>query len=157
MKTIYRSSADTSAMEILGAHMAGCLVDVGLVVHLIGELGAGKTTLVRGILRGLGHSGPVRSPTYTLVEPYEIAERQVYHLDLYRLGDAEELEWIGIRDLLDTDSLAFIEWPERGAGVLPPADLEVQIEYRGEGRQVALVGKSDAGDRVVGQLDAIDN
>lgn len=157
MKTIHRNVADTSAMEILGAHLASCVAEGGLVVHLIGELGAGKTTLVRGILRGLGHSGPVRSPTYTLVEPYEIAERQVYHLDLYRLGDAEELEWIGIRDLLDADSLAFIEWPERGAGVLPVADLEVHIEYRREGRQVALVGKSDAGDRVVGQLDAIHN
>ena len=157
MTSIQRNIADTQAMETLGAQLAGCAGEQGLVVHLSGDLGVGKTTLVRGMLRGLGHKGPVRSPTYTLVEPYEIGPRQVYHLDLYRLGDAEELEWIGIRDLLDADSLALIEWPERGAGVLPPADLEVQIEYRGEGRQLALVGKSDAGDRVIRQLDALDN
>jgi tRNA threonylcarbamoyladenosine biosynthesis protein TsaE len=140
----------------LGAQLASC-ASGGLVVHLSGELGAGKTTLVRGILRGLGHVGSVRSPTYTLVEPYEFPDRRVYHLDLYRLGDPEELEWIGIRDLLDADSLAFIEWPERGRGVLPPADLGVEIDYIENGRQVTLVGFSSAGERVVRQLDAMDN
>lgn len=156
MHTLTRSIPDSMAMESLGAELASC-ASGGLVVHLSGELGAGKTTLVRGILRGLGHVGSVRSPTYTLVEPYEFPDRRVYHLDLYRLGDPEELEWIGIRDLLDADSLAFIEWPERGTGVLPPADLGVEIDYTENGRQVTLVGLSGAGERVVRQLDAMDN
>lgn len=145
--------ADAAAMEALGAALAR-VIEGGLIVHLTGELGAGKTTLVRGVLRGLGHAGSVRSPTYTLVEPYELAGRRVYHLDLYRLADPEELEWIGIRDLLDADSLALIEWPERGGGVLPPADLVMALEYFGTGRRVTLTGHSDAGDRVIGQVDA---
>lgn len=144
--------ADAAAMEALGAALAGALGG-GLIVHLTGELGAGKTTLVRGVLRGLGHAGNVRSPTYTLVEPYELAGRRIYHLDLYRLADPEELEWIGIRDLLDADSLALIEWPERGAGVLPPADLEIAIAYFGTGRSVTLTAHSEAGERVLGQID----
>ena len=144
--------ADAPAMEALGASLARAL-DSGLIVHLNGELGAGKTTLVRGVLRGLGHEGNVRSPTYTLVEPYELAGRHIYHLDLYRLADPEELEWIGIRDLLDADSVALIEWPERGAGVLPPADLEISIVYFGTGRSVTLAGHSDTGERVIGQID----
>ncbi|MBI5041371.1 MAG: tRNA (adenosine(37)-N6)-threonylcarbamoyltransferase complex ATPase subunit type 1 TsaE, partial [Gammaproteobacteria bacterium] len=124
---------------------------------LSGDLVAGKTTLVRGFLRGLGHTGHVRSPTYTLVEPYEFSERRVYHLDLYRLGDAEELEWIGLRDLLDGTSLALIEWPERGQGVLPAADLEIRIAYQGDGRLVTLIGQSPAGARVAQQVDAVAN
>jgi tRNA threonylcarbamoyladenosine biosynthesis protein TsaE len=143
-------------METLGARLARC-ADNGLMVHLKGELGTGKTTLVRGFLRELGHAGSVRSPTYTLVEPYELSARRVYHLDLYRLGDPEELEWIGIRDLLDADSIALVEWPERGRGVLPPADIEVVIVYRNNGRQVLVVGQSIPGERVVQQLDALDN
>jgi len=147
---------DAAAMEALGARLARCASE-GLMVYLHGELGAGKTTLVRGFLRALGHDGQVRSPTYTLIEPYELPRRRVHHLDLYRLGDPEELEWIGIRDLLDTTSIALVEWPERGRGVLPPADLEVVIEYRNSGRQVAIVGQSPPGDAVVQQLDAQDN
>lgn len=147
---------DAAAMEALGARLAGCASD-GLMVYLEGELGAGKTTLVRGFLRGLGHEAQVRSPTYTLIEPYELPRRRVYHLDLYRLGDPEELEWIGIRDLLDTASIALVEWPERGRGMLPPPDLEVVIEYRNGGRQVVVVGRSPPGDAVVQQLDALDN
>lgn len=153
MNTATYVIADAAAMEALGAALARAL-DGGLLVHLDGELGAGKTTLVRGVLRGLGHAGSVRSPTYTLVEPYELAGRHVYHLDLYRLADPEELEWIGIRDLLDADSLALIEWPERGAGVLPAADLEIAIAYFGTGRSVTLTAHSAAGERVVGQIDA---
>lgn len=145
--------ADADAMESLGAALAQA-IEGGLIVHLNGELGAGKTTLVRGVLRGLGHAGSVRSPTYTLVEPYELAGRRIYHLDLYRLADPEELEWIGIRDLLDADSVALIEWPECGRGVLPPADLELVLDYFGTGRRVSLTGRSVAGDRVIGQLDA---
>lgn len=148
--------ADAEGMEALGARLAR-VAAAGLIVHLSGELGAGKTTLVRGFLRGLGYRGNVRSPTYTLIEPYEFAERRVYHLDLYRLGDAEELEWIGLRDLLDGASVVLIEWPERGRGVLPAADLAIRIEYRDAGRLVTLIGQSPAGGQVAQQLDAAAN
>ena len=147
---------DAEGMEALGARLARVPV-VAMIVYLIGDLGAGKTTLVRGFLRGLGHLGNVRSPTYTLVEPYEFMERRVYHLDLYRLGDAEELEWIGLRDLLDGTSVALIEWPERGRGVLPPADLEIRIDYRDSGRRVTLIGQSPLGEQVAQQVDAAAN
>ncbi len=148
--------ADAEGMETLGAAMAR-QVGASLVIFLMGELGAGKTTLVRGFLRGCGYSGRVRSPTYTLIEPYDSAldgpVRTIYHLDLYRLGHSEELEWIGIRDLLDEASLVLVEWPERGAGVLPAADIEVRIAYAEPGRQVTLIARSPAGERLVAQLD----
>ncbi|MFN2308796.1 MAG: tRNA (adenosine(37)-N6)-threonylcarbamoyltransferase complex ATPase subunit type 1 TsaE [Gammaproteobacteria bacterium] len=151
---------DAAAMEALGAALARD-APVGLRIYLVGDLGAGKTTLVRGFLRGLGYRGGVRSPTYTLVEPYEFPDgstgRTVYHLDLYRLGDPEELEWIGIRDLLDARSMMLVEWPERGHGVLPPADLELGIAYQGSGRRVRLIGHSDAGRRLVYQLAGGEN
>ncbi len=143
---------DAEAMERLGAAL-GAHLRGGEVIYLIGELGVGKTTLVRGLLRGRGHRGPVRSPTYTLVEPYELPPLTLYHLDLYRLAHAEELEWIGIRDLLHAGSVALVEWPERGRGVLPAADLSVAIRYKDPGRWVALTGHSATGEWLVGQLD----
>lgn len=120
-----------------------------LVITVQGELGAGKTTLVGGLLNALGVAGPVRSPTYTLVEPYETPSVQVYHMDLYRLTDAREVEALGIRDLLTADTALLIEWPERGAGVLPPADLGIFIEYAGEGRRISIAAASPAGTRVL--------
>ena len=89
------------------------------IVTIVGSNGAGKTTLVRGILRALGHAGSVKSPTYTLLEPYEVGDRAVYHLDLYRIGQSEELEFIGIDELMDADAIKLIEWPERGGDRLP--------------------------------------
>jgi len=124
-------------MEALGARLAPALAD-GTVVFLRGELGAGKTTLVRGILRGLGHAGAVKSPTYTLVEPYRLGGRTIYHFDLYRLNDPEELEFLGVRDYLSGSGICLIEWPERGAGVLAEADLEIAIERSPDGRVVRM-------------------
>ena len=108
----------------------------GAVVYLRGELGAGKTTLARGVLRGLGFTGRVRSPTYTLVEGYEVGGRQLYHLDLYRIRGSEEMEYLGARDLDDPDLWVFAEWPERGAGWLPGPDVVLNFEMREPGRLV---------------------
>ncbi|ESQ13687.1 MAG TPA: tRNA (adenosine(37)-N6)-threonylcarbamoyltransferase complex ATPase subunit type 1 TsaE [Chromatiaceae bacterium] len=113
------------------------------LVFLRGDLGVGKTTLVRGLLRGLGYPGAVRSPSYTLIEPYEIGGQQIYHLDLYRLGDAEELEYLGLRDLLDGEALLLVEWPERGAGVLPCPDLIIDLEHAPPGRQLRWLAQGD--------------
>jgi tRNA threonylcarbamoyladenosine biosynthesis protein TsaE len=140
-----------AATEALGARLAGVLTD-GCIVYLAGELGTGKTTLVRGLLYALGHRGPVRSPTYTLVEPYGAAGRDIIHLDLYRLEDPEELEFLGLRDWLDGHTVVLVEWPERGGGLLPPADLEIRLEHAGEGRIAHLRGISMVGRGVVAGL-----
>jgi len=121
-------------------------------IYLQGNLGTGKTTLVCGILRGLGHAGPVRSPTYTLLEPYELGAMCLYHLDLYRLSDPEELEYLGLRDLLDDRSLLLVEWPERGRGALPAPDLIVRIEYAGEARSLGLAAQGTCGTALVSHL-----
>lgn len=124
-------------MMELGGQIA-CLLPVGGVVLLHGNLGAGKTTLVRGLLRSLGFEGTVKSPTYTLVEPYRIANRDIYHFDLYRLADPEELEYLGVRDYFRSDALCLIEWPEKAAGFIPKPDIEVTIEYEGKGRSTTI-------------------
>lgn len=143
---------DAHAQEAFGARLARALGSEGLVVFLEGDLGAGKTTLVRGVLRGLGHQGTVKSPTYTLVEPYEVGGRRCAHLDLYRLADPGELEFLGLRDLLADDPLVFIEWPGNGAGVLPAPDLRVTIDIADAGRDLAVDALSERGRRLVSRL-----
>lgn len=144
--------ATVTAGESLGR---ACLVSgmqSGLTLFLHGQLGAGKTTFCRGVLRAFGHAGAVKSPTYTLVEPYELGAQRVYHFDLYRLGDAEELEFMGVRDYFAPHSLSLVEWPERGAGVLPEPDLELELEVLDRGRQLQLIAHSPQGDAVLNTL-----
>ncbi len=121
------------------------VLPVPCVVYLEGNLGAGKTTLCKGLLRGLGHPGAVKSPTYNLVEPYELGDLSVYHFDLYRLTDAEELEFLGIRDYFGERTVALIEWPERGQPLIPAADLTLRLESvrQGEARRVTWEGSVD--------------
>lgn len=120
-----------------------------LLIALSGDLGAGKTTISRGILNGLGHSGSVKSPTYTLVEPYELPLGRVCHFDFYRLIDPEELEYMGFRDYLVEASLCLIEWPERGQGFLPNADIEIGIIQTEQGRTVNLKAGTDLGNKII--------
>lgn len=122
----------------LAALIRDAETSAGMVVFLRGDLGAGKTTLTRGFLQAFGHHGPVKSPTYTLIESYQFDSDSVHHLDLYRLGDPEELEFMGLRDLMSGKDYFLIEWPEKGMGWLPEPELEILLEYRGECRQVQL-------------------
>jgi tRNA threonylcarbamoyladenosine biosynthesis protein TsaE len=142
MTVMQRYLSDTEATEQLGAELWALLPEKG-VVFLIGDLGAGKTTLVRGFLRAAGYTGAVKSPTFTLVEEYTLGHRKVFHFDLYRLVDAEELEWIGIRDYFAQNALCFIEWPDKGQGYLPEPDETLQFSIEGSGRLVTL--KNSAG------------
>ena len=187
--------ADESAMTGLGAQLAA-RVHPGSIIYLDGDLGAGKTTLVRGFLRACGHWGAVKSPTFTLVEPYtldynklydynqlqkelkqkdridplsvsktdksgvnlksskcrQLPTQKVYHFDLYRLEDPEELEYLGIRDYLDGQAIALIEWPEKGEGVLPKADLLIKITHQKQGRGIELRAESQLGKAIISRL-----
>jgi tRNA threonylcarbamoyladenosine biosynthesis protein TsaE len=145
--------SDPEAQVAFGRRLAAVLPP-HLVVYLQGDLGTGKTTLTRGLLAGLGHEGAARSPTYTLLEPYELADRRLYHLDLYRLGDPEELEYLGLRDLLAEDAIWMVEWPERGLGVLPPADLRISIAYAADGRQLRISAETGSGQALLDALAA---
>lgn len=139
------------AMVAFGYRL-GLALSRGGIVYLNGDLGTGKTTVCRGILQALGHRGAVKSPTYTLVEPYVLGGRSVYHFDLYRLADPEELEYIGIRDYFEPHGLCLVEWPERGKAYLPEPDVLMHLSVIGEDRQVICEAGTDYGLEIIKRL-----
>ncbi|WP_036265387.1 tRNA (adenosine(37)-N6)-threonylcarbamoyltransferase complex ATPase subunit type 1 TsaE [Methylobacillus glycogenes] len=152
--------ADEAATLALGAHLAQVLVP-GINIYLHGNLGAGKTTLVRGLLHALGHQGKVKSPTYTLVEPYVVASDDnaalnLYHFDLYRFIDPEEWEAAGFRDYFNPQSICLVEWPEKAHGLLPAADLDIHIGLspspQTAGRQVSISANTASGKQCLAKL-----
>ncbi|MUH72852.1 tRNA (adenosine(37)-N6)-threonylcarbamoyltransferase complex ATPase subunit type 1 TsaE [Psychrosphaera haliotis] len=148
--TILENEEATVAM---GNHIAQSLSQ-GMTIFLHGDLGAGKTTLSRGIIQGLGHNGRVKSPTYTLVEPYELENISAYHFDLYRLADPEELEFMGFRDYFNDKALCLIEWPEKGQAFLPKADLELYLTYADEQREIRFQALSEIGEQTVLKIES---
>lgn len=144
---------DPAATDALGQRLAATLPGPA-VVYLRGDLGAGKSSLARALLRALGATGPIRSPTYTLVERHRLHEGEAAHLDLYRIAQAGELDFLGLQDLLPDLALLLVEWPDRGAGALPPADLEVFLRQDGDGRGVELASGSPLGEAWLGALQA---
>ena len=135
---------DEAATMALARRLAPQVADGG-VVYLRGELGAGKTTFARALLRGLGVGERVKSPTYSLLERYTMEGRDAFHLDLYRIADAGELEWLGLDELEAADAIVLVEWPERGGGTLPAADLEILLEHDGAARRGRFVPLSARG------------
>ena len=148
-----RYLADEAATVNEGQRL-GELLEGGIVIYLEGTLGAGKTTFCRGVMRAFHYSGPVKSPTYTLVEPYFLDGGTVYHFDLYRLGCAEELEFMGIRDYFQTESVCLVEWPAKGEGFLPAADLIVKVAPEGTGRRLTVTSNSTRGEAVLAKRTA---
>jgi tRNA threonylcarbamoyladenosine biosynthesis protein TsaE len=136
--------SDEAATLALGARL-GAALDPGLYLALSGDLGAGKTTFARGILRGLGFEGRVKSPTYTLVEVYKLSRLDLYHFDLYRFEDPQELWDAGFRDDFGIGNVCLVEWPERAQGLLPPPDIEISLSAEGEGRRIRIGAKTERG------------
>ena len=145
---------DESATLAVGQALARSVTGQELIT-LSGDLGSGKTTLARSLIQSLGHSGPVKSPTFTLVETYRIGHLSLAHFDLYRLGDPEELEYLGIRDYLDGSTLCLIEWPEQGQPLLPEADLALTLEHKGRSRQFSWQANSSLGDTLARELNSL--
>tara|TARA_B100000900_G_scaffold416049_2_gene448724 strand:- start:1679 stop:2161 length:483 start_codon:yes stop_codon:yes gene_type:complete len=142
------------AATVAAGSAVGRALTTGATVFLNGELGAGKTTFTRGALRALGHEGSVKSPTYTLCEPYDLADSgQFCHLDLYRLSNPEELEFLGIRDYVASGAMLFIEWPSKGEGWLPTPDLEVALGEFNNGRELKITALTADGEIVLTRME----
>jgi len=158
-RSIRITLADPAATDAFGrALAASCPSDQRVVVYLHGDLGAGKTTLARAWLRGLGVDGPIRSPTYTLVERYRLADgSECAHLDLYRISDPEELDYLALDELASSARLWLVEWPQRGAGRLPAADLSVCLSLAGAGRDCEIEAGSNVGSRCLDKLGKMAN
>jgi tRNA threonylcarbamoyladenosine biosynthesis protein TsaE len=150
---------DAAATEAAGARLAGALRG-GMVITLSGDLGAGKTTLARGCLRALGWTGPVKSPSYTLVEHYTFSSLYFYHFDFYRFTDPDEWETAGLAEYFRDDAVCAVEWPERVAGLLPLPDLELTLEHPADpsvsGRQLALVAHTESGERCLKAMTSVE-
>ena len=144
---------DEQATLALGGALAQSL-EPGLVIYLRGELGAGKTTLARGTLRALGFEGAVKSPTYALVEVYELSRLHLHHFDFYRFQDPREWIDAGFRESFNGRTVCLIEWPEKAAGQLPPADLEIVLGLLEAGRSVELISRSPAGEKCLAGIEA---
>jgi len=144
--------ADEPATLALGARLAATLRP-GLVTYLSGDLGTGKTTIVRGCLRGLGYKGRVKSPTFALVEVYELSRLYLHHFDFYRFEDPHEWIDAGFRDAFDGNNVWLVEWPEKAGDELPPADLTIRLEHADAGRQATITGQTDAGKQCLDQLN----
>ena len=142
---------DEIATVAMGNKVAA-IIEQGAVIYLHGDLGAGKTTFTRGVVQGFGHTGKVKSPTYTLVEPYELTRTNVYHFDLYRLGDPEELEYMGIRDYFSEQAICIVEWPEKGGEFIPVPDLDITLSYVGDERKIVINSASERGIAIVEKL-----
>jgi len=155
--------ADEEATVAFGQTLAQ-FCPSGLNIYLYGDLGAGKTTLVRGMIQSYLPGAKVKSPTYTLVEDYDLASstqnpnglNHIYHFDLYRLGDPEELEYLGGRDYFTGDAVCLVEWPQRGEGWLAEPDLEIMLKYQTDGRTIELTAHSDKGQLLATQLSGVD-
>ena len=145
------------AMVALGRQFGHALSDgaQGATVFLQGDLGMGKTTFTRGVMRHFGHQGATKSPTYTLVEPYQFEQQKLHHFDLYRLGHPEELEYLGIRDYFDGYAINLIEWPDKGLGYLPHADVVLTIHPLDRGRKLTFVAKTSMGDAILDGLSQV--
>lgn len=153
MRELTRPLADPAATDAFAQQVAGAVAG-GVVFHLHGELGAGKSSFTRALLQSLGVAGRIKSPTYSLVESYPLGRGTAWHLDLYRIAAPDELEWLGLDALGEPDAVVLIEWPEQGRGAIPAADLEVYLDYAGAGRSVRVVSASDRGEALLQRLES---
>ena len=144
-KVLAKATFQNPASSVASAAAESGIPSVGGVIHLHGDLGAGKTSLTRGLMRGYGYEGAVKSPTYTLVEPYEFKYCNIYHFDLYRLSDPEEVEYLGADDYFHESNLCLIEWAEKGSKVAPAADLKIELESEGTGRLLKCQSLTEKG------------
>lgn len=144
---------DEAATLALGGGLARAL-EPGLSIWLVGDLGAGKTTLARGLLRGLGYVGRVKSPTYTLVELYTLSRFNLYHFDLYRIADPDEWEDAGFREYFNAASVCLVEWPEKAGGALPPPDIRIHLDFTETGRQARLSGLTEGGKACIARFSS---